>query len=39
MTNKRPALGRGLTSLMSQHSQDESASREIPVASIVPNRH
>jgi len=39
MTNKRPALGRGLTSLMSQHSQDEAASREIPVGSIVPNRH
>jgi len=39
MTNKRPALGRGLTSLMSQHSPEESSGREIPVGSIVPNRH
>ncbi|MDR1842080.1 MAG: ParB/RepB/Spo0J family partition protein, partial [Holophagales bacterium] len=39
MTTKRPALGRGLTSLMSQAARAEDASpKEIPVGSLVPNR-
>ncbi|MCL1893889.1 MAG: ParB/RepB/Spo0J family partition protein [Holophagaceae bacterium] len=39
MTAKRPALGRGLTSLMSQHAQQDVTPTEIPVGSLVPNRH
>jgi ParB family chromosome partitioning protein len=40
MNVKRPALGRGLTSLMSQLAPAEDASqREVPVGSLVPNRH
>ena len=40
MTTKRPALGRGLTSLMSQVAQGEGQSpREVPIGSLVPNRH
>ena len=35
---KRPALGRGLTSLMSQMAPDDAAQRELPVGSLVPNR-
>lgn len=38
MLNKRPALGRGLTSLMSQITPDDASQREIPVGSLVPNR-
>src|SRR5664280_1225042 len=36
---KRPALGRGLTSLMNQISPDSAPQREVPVGSLVPNRH
>jgi len=39
MTTKRPALARGLTSLMSQHSQEEVSPKQVPVGSLVPNRH
>jgi len=40
MTTKRPALGRGLTTLMSQVAATEDMSpRDVPVASLVPNRH
>ena len=39
MTAKRPALARGLTSLMSQHSQEEVSPKQIPIGSLVPNRH
>lgn len=38
MNLKRQALGRGLTSLMSQHASDDSPQREIPVGSLFPNR-
>ena len=38
MTVKRPALGRGLTSLMSQMAPEDAAQRELPVGSLVPNR-
>lgn len=37
-TAKRPALGRGLTSLMSQMAPDDSPQRELPVGSLMPNR-
>lgn len=39
MSVKRPALGRGLTSLMTQIASDDTAQRELPVGSLVPNRH
>ena len=39
MNPKRPALGRGLTSLMSQMAPEDASQREIPVGSLVPNRH
>jgi len=39
MIPKRPALGRGLTSLMSQLAPDDASQRELPVGSLVPNRH
>jgi ParB family transcriptional regulator, chromosome partitioning protein len=39
MIPKRPALGRGLTSLMSQMAPEDASQREIPVGSLVPNRH
>jgi ParB family chromosome partitioning protein len=40
MIPKRPALGRGLTSLMSQLAPPEDASqREVPVGSLVANRY
>ena len=39
MTTKRPALGRGLTSLMNQNASGDDGQREIPVGSLVPNRH
>ena len=39
MIPKRPALGRGLTSLMSQLAPEDASQREIPVGSLVPNRH
>jgi len=39
MTTKRPALGRGLTSLMSQVASEDAMSKEVPVGSLVPNRH
>ena len=35
---KRPALGRGLTSLMSQMAPDDANQRELPLGSMVPNR-
>ena len=35
---KRPALGRGLTSLMSQLAPEDTAQRELPLGSLVPNR-
>jgi ParB family chromosome partitioning protein len=37
-TVKRPALGRGLTSLMSQMTPEDAPTRELPVGSLVPNR-
>ena len=39
MIPKRPALGRGLTSLMSQMAPEDATHREVPVGSLVPNRH
>ena len=39
MTTKRPALGRGLTSLMSQLAPEDTGNREVPVGSLVANRH
>ena len=39
MIPKRPALGRGLTSLMSQLAPEDAGQREVPVGSLVPNRH
>ena len=39
MIPKRPALGRGLTSLMSQMAPADAGQREIPVGSLVANRH
>jgi ParB family chromosome partitioning protein len=38
MTVKRPALGRGLTSLMSQMAPEDAVQRELPVGNLVPNR-
>lgn len=35
---KRPALGRGLTSLMSQMAPEDAPQRELPWGSLVPNR-
>lgn len=35
---KRPALGRGLTSLMSQMAPEDATQRELPLGSLVPNR-
>ncbi len=37
-TLKRPALGRGLTSLMSQMAPEDAVQRELPVGSLMPNR-
>ena len=39
MITKRPALGRGLTSLMSQLAPEDAGQRELPVGVLVPNRH
>jgi len=39
MNTKRPALGRGLTSLMSQLAPEDATQLEVPVGSLVPNRH
>ncbi|BDU78833.1 ParB/RepB/Spo0J family partition protein [Mesoterricola sediminis] len=39
MTTKRPALGRGLTSLMSQLAPEDTTNRELPVGALVANRH
>jgi len=39
VTPKRPALGRGLTSLMSQIASEDASQRELPVGSLLPNRH
>jgi ParB family chromosome partitioning protein len=39
MIPKRPALGRGLTSLMSQLAPEDASQRELPVGSLQPNRH
>ena len=39
MTPKRPALGRGLTSLMNQIAPEDASSREIPVGTLVANRY
>lgn len=39
MNAKRPALGRGLTSLMTQIAPEDAAQRELPVGSLAPNRH
>jgi ParB family chromosome partitioning protein len=36
---KRPALGRGLTSLMNQIAPEDASQRELPVGSLLPNRH
>ncbi|MBK8793178.1 MAG: hypothetical protein IPN59_08440 [Holophaga sp.] len=36
MNWKRPALGRGLTSLMNQIAPEDANSREIPVGSLGP---
>lgn len=36
---KRPALGRGLASLMNQITPVDTSSRDVPVGSLVPNRH
>ncbi|HET8714635.1 MAG TPA: ParB/RepB/Spo0J family partition protein [Holophagaceae bacterium] len=38
MNQKRPALGRGLTALMSQMAPEDAAQRELPVGSLAPNR-
>jgi len=38
MNLKRPALGRGLTSLMSQITPEDAPQRELPIGSLVPNR-
>lgn len=38
MTSKRPALGRGLTSLMSQITPEDAPQRELPIGSLYPNR-
>ena len=38
MTVKRPALGRGLTSLMSQMAPEDAVQRELPVGNLMPNR-
>ena len=38
MIPKRPALGRGLTSLMSQLAPEDASPREVPVGSLTPNR-
>lgn len=35
---KRPALGRGLTSLMSQMAPEDATQRELPLGKLVPNR-
>jgi ParB family chromosome partitioning protein len=35
---KRPALGRGLTSLMSQMAPEDANQRELPLGQLVPNR-
>ena len=35
---KRAALGRGLTSLMSQMAPEDANQRELPLGSMVPNR-
>ena len=39
VNTKRPALGRGLTSLMNQISPEDASQRELPIGSLVPNRH
>ena len=39
MTTKRPALGRGLKDLLSQSSAEDASPKEIPIDSLVPNRH
>ncbi len=39
MIPKRPALGRGLTSLMNQIAPEDANSRELPVGSLVANRY
>lgn len=39
MTTKRPALGRGLTSLMSQLAPEDTTNRELPVGALQANRH
>lgn len=39
VTTKRPALGRGLTSLMNQIAPEDASQRELPVGSLLPNRY
>ena len=39
MTTKRPALGRGLTSLMSQLAPEDTNNLDVPVGALVANRH
>jgi ParB family chromosome partitioning protein len=39
VTSKRPALGRGLTSLMNQIAPEDASQRELPIGSLLPNRH
>lgn len=38
MNAKRPALGRGLASLMSQISPEDAPQRELPIGALFPNR-
>ena len=39
VNTKRPALGRGLTSLMNQIAPEDASQRELPIGSLLPNRH
>ena len=39
VNTKRPALGRGLTSLMNQIAPEDASQRELPVGALLPNRH
>ena len=39
VNTKRPALGRGLTSLMNQIAPEDASQRELPIGALVPNRY
>jgi ParB family chromosome partitioning protein len=39
VNTKRPALGRGLTSLMNQIAPEDASQRELPIGSLLPNRY